>query len=70
MDKTQEEIRNMTDDEFWEYLNSPNPRPVRKGGEPLHFKNKEEWRACYSDGHGISEFMEMIRSKYGIGWLY
>ena len=66
MDKTQEEIRNMTDDEFWEYLNRPNPRPVNKGDEPLHFKTKEEWMEYYSDGHEISVFMEIIRSEYGV----
>ena len=65
MRKTQEEIRNMTEDEFWEYLNRPNPRMVNKSDDPLHFKTKEEWRAYYSDGHEISEFMEIIRSKYG-----
>ena len=66
MRKMQEEIRNMTEDEFWEYINSSNPRPVNKGDEPLHFKTKEEWRAYYSDGHEISEFMEIIGSKYGV----
>jgi len=66
MEKTREEIMNMTEDEFWDYINRPNPRPVNEGDEPLHFKTKEEWREYYSDGHEVSEFMEIIRSKYDI----
>ena len=66
MNKTREEISNMTEDESWKYLTRPNPRPLDKGGKPPHFKTKEEWRAYYSDGHEVSEFMKILRNKYGI----
>lgn len=66
MKKTREEIRNMTEDEFWDYINRPNPRQINEDETPIHFNTKEEWRAYYSDGHEISEFMEIIKNEYGV----
>ncbi len=64
--KTQEEIRNMSEDELWEYINRPNPHPINEGKTAPHFGTKEEWRKYYSDGHEINEFVEIMREKYGI----
>ena len=61
--KTQEEIRNMSEDEFWEYINRPDPDRIIA---PRHFNTKEEWLSFYSDGHEVHEFFRMMREKYGI----
>ena len=63
--KTREVIRNMSEDEFWDYINRPNPHPINEEKKPLHFNTKEEWRAYYSDGHEVHEFFEIMREKYG-----
>lgn len=40
--KTREEIRNMSDEELDAYINRPNPHPINKEKEHLHFNTKEE----------------------------
>ena len=65
--KTQEEIRNMTEDEFWEYINNmPNPNPLNEECKPLHFNTKEEYYKYYSDAISVDEFDRIIREEYGI----
>ena len=63
---TDEEIRNMSEEEVWEYVNRPKPHPMNEGEKPLHFNTKEEWRKYYSGGHEINEFIKIMREKYGI----
>ena len=64
--KTQEEIRNMSEDEFWEYINRPNPYPINEERKPLHFNTKEEYYKYYSDAVSVDEFDEIIREKFGM----
>lgn len=66
MEKTEEEIRNMSEDEFWEYINRPNPHPLNEERKPLHFNTKEEWLNYYSDGIDFEDFLKEIKDKYGM----
>lgn len=66
MEKTREEIMNMTEDEFWDYINRPKRCTINKGEKPLHFNTKEEWHKYYSDGIDFEEFLKLIRNKYGM----
>lgn len=66
MKKTEEEIRNMSEDEFWEYINRPNPHPLNEERKPLHFNTKEEYYQYYSDAISADEFDRIIREKYGM----
>ncbi len=64
--KTQEEIRNMSEDEFWEYINRPKSRQINEDRKPLHFNTKEEYYKYYSDAVSVDEFDKIIREKYGM----
>jgi len=66
MEYTQEELRSMSEDEFWELINRGDPHPLSEEREPLHFNTKEEWLEYFSDGHEAHEFFELMRDKYGV----
>lgn len=66
MEKTREEIRNMTEDEFWDYINSPKHSTINEEKKPLHFNTKEEWHKYYSDAVSVEELDRIIRGKYGV----
>ena len=63
---TKEEIRNMPEDEFWAYVNRPNPKPIHGGDIPPHFNTKEEYYAWFSDAVPADEVFRKISEKYGI----
>lgn len=56
----------MSEDEFWEYINKPNPHPLNEERKPLHFNTKEEYYKYYSDAVSVDEFDRIIREKYGM----
>lgn len=60
------DVRNMSEDEFWEYINRPKPHPINEERKPLHFNTKEEWLNYYSDGMNFEDFLEGIKDKYGL----
>jgi hypothetical protein len=64
MRKTAEEIRNMSDEELDAYINRPNPHPINKEKEHLHFNTKEECLNYYSDGMDFEDFVKKIRDEY------
>ena len=64
--KTEEEIRNMSEDEFWEYINRPKTHPINEGMKPLDIKTKEDFFRCFPDAISIEEFDRIIREKYGM----
>lgn len=66
MEKTREEIMNMTEDEFWDYINRPKRCTINKGEKPLHFNTKEEYYRYYSDAISVDEFDRIIREMYGV----
>ena len=63
---TKEEIRNMPEDEFWAYVNRPNPNPIHGGEIPPHFNTKEEWLEYFKDGIDANELFRRISEEYGI----
>lgn len=64
--KTPEEIRNMSEDEFWEYINRPKSHQINEDRKPLHFNTKEEYYKYYSDAVSVDEFDIIIKEKYGM----
>lgn len=67
MGKTEEEIRNMSEDELWEYVDSlASKQQIHESTTPLHFNTKEEWNNYFSDGINVDEFDRIIREKYGM----
>lgn len=66
MKKTKEEIRKMSEDEFWDYINRPKIHVVNEEKMPSHFNTKEEYYQYFSDAVSVKDFDTIIRDEYGM----
>lgn len=59
-------IKQMSEDEIWEYIGKHNPHPINEEHLPLHFNTLEEYHKYYSDAIPIEEFDKIIMEEYGM----